>query len=77
MLVGCSKDEGPPCSAVVDHMLEVTKQMAGHEDMKLGDRKQMIGLCEKKSYTADEKRCLVAAKDLNAIAACRPATPAK
>jgi hypothetical protein len=54
-------------------MLEVTKQMAGHEGMQMGDRKQMIGLCEKKNYTADEKRCLLAAKDVSAIAVCRQA----
>ena len=81
MLAGCdscgSKDDGPPCHAVVDHMLELTKALPEHEGMAMGNRKQMIGLCEQKNYTADEKRCILAAKDLTAIGACRPATPPK
>jgi len=76
LVVGCgNKDEGPPCGKVVDHMLEVMKELPSHEGMAMGNRKQMIGLCEQKNYTADEKRCLITAKDLTAIAACRPATP--
>lgn len=79
-VTACSKpapDPGPSCAQVVDHMLEVTKQqLTGHGDMELGNRKTMIAQCEQRTLSADQRRCLVAAKDLTAIAACSPARPA-
>src|SRR5690349_1197009 len=68
----CGADSGPSCTQVTDHMLEVTKQeIAGHGDELLGQRRQMIEQCETRKMTADQRRCLVAAKDMAGFAACR------
>jgi hypothetical protein len=73
-LGGCANknaDPGPACPAVVDHMLAVMKQgLTGHDAVDLGNRKQMIEQCEARDMSAAERRCLVAAKDLSALAAC-------
>jgi hypothetical protein len=71
---GCSKsDEGPSCDQVVDSMMAVTKiAMTGHGDMELQNKKQMVDQCIARKLTADQRRCLVAAKTLDAIATCTP-----
>lgn len=74
LLVGCSKkeDAGPSCDKVVDHMLEVTKQMLpGHGDQPMGDRKAMIDQCVQRNMPASQRRCLVAAKSFEDLAKCR------
>lgn len=74
-LVACSKkaDDGPACGAVVDNMMAVTKQqMTGHGELEVQNRTVMIEQCEKRTLTAAQRTCLVAAKDLAAIAACTP-----
>ncbi len=74
LLVACKKDDpGPPCDKVVDHMLEVTKQvLSGHEGMMgLGDRKAMVQQCTQRNYTKQERQCLMQAKDLDGFADCR------
>ncbi len=73
-VVGCGSksDPGPTCAQITDHMLEVTKQeLVGHGDELLGQRKTMIEQCEGRKLTADQRRCLVAAKDMAGFAACR------
>ena len=75
VLSACSKKAAdvPSCEKVVDNMLAVTKTaMPGHGDMEMGNKKQMTAECEKRNLTDDQKRCLVAAKDLNGLAACTP-----
>jgi hypothetical protein len=72
---GGKKDEGPPCGAIVDHINELTKTLPGHEnvngDPRMGtDRKQMIGLCEKRQYSVEVKTCILDAKDTDALAIC-------
>ena len=75
-LVGCgSKDDGPSCDKVVDNMLVITKQAmpAGHDGMDAGNsRKAMIDQCVARKMSADERRCLAAAKDVTGMAACTP-----
>jgi hypothetical protein len=73
LLVACSKgDSGPPCDKVVDHMLELTKQMMpGHDQDSLGNRKQMIDDCKSRKMSAATRRCLLDAKSFNDLAACR------
>jgi hypothetical protein len=76
LLVACSKkkaeDAAPSCDQVVDHMLEVTKQMLpGHGDQPMGDRKAMIAQCEQRNMPAAQRRCLVAAKSFDDLAKCR------
>ncbi|MBL0217942.1 MAG: hypothetical protein IPQ07_29190 [Myxococcales bacterium] len=74
MFTGCSKaDDGPSCDQVVDSMMAVTKQaMTGHGDMEVQNKKAMVDQCVARKMSADQRRCLVAAKDLAAIAACTP-----
>jgi hypothetical protein len=78
LVVGaCKSDQaGPRCEQVVDHMLEVTKQqMPAHGGMgELGDRKAMIAQCNKRNLTAEQRKCLMAAKSLGEIANCGPAS---
>ena len=77
LMAGCSKkDEGPSCDKVVDNMLAVTKTaMTGHGDMELGNKKQMVDQCTARKMSGEQRTCLAAAKDLNAIAACTPKKP--
>ena len=75
LLGACSKksDDGPACGAVVDNMMAVTKQqMTGHGELEVQNRTVMVEQCEKRNLTAAQRTCLVAAKDLPAIAACTP-----
>ena len=72
----CSKkaeDKGPQCPEVVDHMVIVMREgLKGHESVNLGDRTQMIDQCVKRNMSAAERRCMATAKDLAALASCRP-----
>ena len=81
VLGGCSKstpDDGPPCAAVVDNMIAVTKQqMSNHGGMELQNRKAMIDQCEQRKMSAEQRRCLVGTKDLTGIAGCVKSPPAK
>lgn len=74
LLGACSKKpDGPPCSAVVDNMMAVTKQqMTGHGELEVQNRTAMVEQCEKRNLTPAQRTCLVTAKDLAAIAACTP-----
>lgn len=75
VLSACSKKAAdvPSCEKVVDNMLTVTKTaMPGHGDMELGNKKQMVAECEKRGLSDEQKRCIVAAKDLNGLAECTP-----
>lgn len=72
------EDPGPPCDKVVDHMLVVMKQgLTGHGDLEMANKQQMIDQCESRKLSAAERNCMLAAKDLAGLAACRPrpATP--
>ena len=78
LLTGCKQDAkkapdpGPACPEVVDHMLEIMKQgLTGHDGMQLGNRQQMIDQCETRKMTAEERKCLRAAKTLGDLASCR------
>jgi hypothetical protein len=72
LLVACKEDKGPPCAAVVDHMLDVTKQaMPGHDPGALGDRNAMIAQCEKRNMPPKMRKCLIAAKSLAGFAECQ------
>ncbi|HEX5058734.1 MAG TPA: hypothetical protein VFV99_05200 [Kofleriaceae bacterium] len=73
LLAACSKgDSGPPCDKVVDHMMDLTKQMMpGHDPESLGERKQMIEQCKSRKYSAATRRCLLDAKSFNDLATCQ------
>ena len=69
-LAGCSKDDsGPSCEKVTDHFLSVIPdEMKG----KLGDKKAMIDKCEK-DLNAEDRKCALAAKDMQGIMECSAA----
>jgi len=73
ILAACGKgDSGPPCDKVVDHMMELTKQMMpGHDPTSLGDRTQLIEDCKKRKMSAATRRCLLDAKSFNDLATCK------
>ena len=76
-LFGCSKkakeDPGPPCDQVVDKMVEITMQVVpGHDPSMFGDKKQMIAECEQRKMPASQRKCIVAAKNKDDLAKCRP-----
>lgn len=73
LITGCKKgDPGPSCDKVVDHMLELTKQMMpGHDTESLGNRNQLIAECKQRKMPASVRTCLLAAKSFNHLADCR------
>jgi hypothetical protein len=79
LVAACKKDDpGPPCPQVQDHVLELMKQgLTGHDAVQLGNRKQMIDLCEQRPFSKETRTCLLAAKDLDGLARCqqKPARP--
>jgi hypothetical protein len=71
VMVACG-DPGPPCADVTEHILQVTLAvMPAHQGMTLGNKKQMNEHCEK-AMPAEERRCILKAKDLNDVSMCRP-----
>jgi hypothetical protein len=74
LVAGCKKgDSAPTCDQVVDHMLELMKQMMpGHDQSALGNRKQMVDQCVQNKMPAKLRSCLYAAKSFNDLADCRP-----
>ena len=74
LLVACGNKggSGPPCDKVVDHMMDLTKQMMpGHDAESLGNRQQMIDECVKRKMPAATRKCLFEAKTFNDLAGCR------
>jgi len=77
----CSKnDPGPTCDQVVDHMLEITKQvMLGHDSMDATIRKQALAQCQQRKLSKQARECIMAAKDSTSLVACyrgEPGAPA-
>src|ERR1700689_166797 len=77
LLGGCGKDDpGPPCPAVTDHLLDVTKQgMTGHGNLEMGNRKVMIADCERRKLSKEARECIMAATDLAGLAGCSKLEP--
>lgn len=76
---GCSKQaekKAPTCAEVTDHVLAIVQvAYPGHGDMGgRGNRDLEIQQCEARKVSAKERRCIVAAKDMAGIAACRKGT---
>jgi hypothetical protein len=77
LLAACSnkaaEDQGPTCAVVTDHVLEIARiTYPGHGDMGgAGNRKAQIEQCEVRKMPAVERRCMMAAKTLEALAECR------
>lgn len=67
---GCGSDSsGASCEKVTDHFLSVAPpELKG----QLGDKKAMIEQCEQK-MSPEERKCALAAKDMESIMKCRKA----
>jgi hypothetical protein len=74
LVAACKKAEsGPSCEQVVDHIMELMKQMMpGHDQGALGNHKQMVDQCVHNKMPAKMRSCLYAAKSFNELADCRP-----
>ncbi len=58
----CGKD-GSSCDKVADHFNDIAP------DALKGHKKELVEKCEKK-MTADDRKCALAAKDMNDMQAC-------
>lgn len=75
----CSKkadEKVPTCAEVTDNMLKIVQgQYPGHGDMGgMGNRENAIKQCESRNMPASEKRCIVKAKNVEELGACRRAS---
>jgi hypothetical protein len=80
LLCACGKSEKvPTCAEVTDHVLGVVQvKYPGHGDMGAGgNRQDQINSCEARKMSAGERRCILAAKTMEAIAECRRASVKK
>jgi hypothetical protein len=83
LLAACSKkaaeEKVPTCAEVTDNMLKIVQsQYPGHGDMGgMGNRESAIQQCESRNMPANEKRCIVNAKNVEDLGACRRASMPK
>jgi hypothetical protein len=82
ILAACSKkaaEKVPTCAEVTDNMLKIVQsQYPGHGDMGgAGNRESAIQQCESRNMPANEKRCIVNAKNVEDLGACRRASMPK
>lgn len=82
--LGCGRDQqpaekAPTCEELTDHVHEIARaRYPGHGAMVMGDRKADIARCEERNVSAKERRCIMAAKDMEGLAKCRrPAVKAQ
>jgi len=59
----CGGSDGPSCDKVADHFNDIAP------DTLKGNKKAIVEQCKKK-MTADDRKCAVAAKDMNDMQAC-------
>jgi hypothetical protein len=77
MLAGCNKtaEKVPTCAELSAKLSEVTKiAYPGHGDVEMGNSKRDIEACEARAPKPAERRCIMAAKDLAGVTACRKAS---
>ena len=81
LIAACSKkaEKVPTCAEVTDNMLKIVQsQYPGHGDMgAMGNRDSAIKQCESRNMPANEKRCIVNAKTVEDLGACRRASMPK
>jgi hypothetical protein len=63
--VGCG-DKKPTCENAVEHTIEI---MPANLKDRLGDKQTLIEKCEKET-TAEERKCVLAAKDMAGLMQC-------
>lgn len=66
----CGGSDGPSCDKVADHFNDIAP------DALKGNKKAIVERCEKK-MTADDRKCAVAAKNMNDLQACAAKSKAK
>jgi hypothetical protein len=74
---GCERkkeDPGPTCEQVADHMNEISrKAYPGHGDMMpASSRKVYVAQCQSRKLTGKQRRCILDAQSIEAMAACMP-----
>jgi hypothetical protein len=74
---GCERkpdDPGPSCDKVADHVAEVArKAFPGHGDMMpASSRKAYVESCQSRKLSAKQRRCMLEAQSVDAIAECMP-----
>ncbi len=77
LALGCERKQEPPgpsCEQVADHMNEIArKAYPGHADMMpAGSRKAYVASCESRKLTGKQRRCMLQAQSLDAMAQCMP-----
>jgi hypothetical protein len=73
--LGCKgkEDPGPSCKEVTDHVYEITrKAYPGHGDMMMGNPKTDVARCEARKMSAAQRRCMLQAQSVEALAQCVP-----
>lgn len=72
-LFGCSKaSEAPSCAQIAEHMHELAlAEYPGRAE--LGNPKSYIAGCEARGFTPEERRCMMKAPTMVALAKCRAA----
>ena len=78
-VVACKKSAPPPsCNQIVDHALALMGQVQAqgpaknHDEMDLSSKKPMVQLCVQRHLTEEQARCMLDAKTLDVLNACRP-----
>lgn len=70
-LAACQRETAPPvptCAAITAHLADVMRQgLPQMSQLKSQD----VATCEARALTPDQKRCLMAASTVEAIASCR------
>jgi hypothetical protein len=72
---GCERKQevGPSCKVITEHVYEITrKAYPGHGEMQMGNPKADIARCEARKLTLAQRRCMVEAKSVEALASCLP-----
>jgi hypothetical protein len=77
LALGCDKrkeDPGPSCEQVAEHVNEVaTKAYPGHSEMlPKSSRKAYVESCKARKLTGKQRRCMLEAPSMEAIAMCVP-----
>lgn len=63
---GCGGDDGATCDKVVDHTLSI---MPEEFKSQMGDKKELIAQCEKKT-TPEGRECALKAKSMEDLMKC-------
>src|SRR6187402_3545957 len=76
LAAACERKQAPPgpsCQVVTEHVYELTrKAYPGHGEMQMGNLKTDVARCEARKLTGAQRRCMVEARSVEALASCLP-----